>query len=179
MRHTFPILMLVPFALAGMVVAPAAQSSVSIQAEMLKDWTGLKDTMDKIANEMPEDKFTFKSTPAQRDYGEQITHIAQANLGILRAVGGNTPAPTIDTKVTGKAATIKAMDASFDYGTALLKEQTDQTILQPVQNPPRFLGPSTRARIFTFLIGHTWDIYGQMAVYLRLNGLVPPASQRP
>jgi hypothetical protein len=42
-----------------------------------------------------------------------------------------------------------------------------------------FGGPSTRARVVFFVIGHTWDIYGQMAVYLRLNGLVPPASQRP
>ena len=42
-----------------------------------------------------------------------------------------------------------------------------------------FLGPSTRARVVYFAMGHTWDTYGQMAVYLRLNGLVPPASQRP
>jgi uncharacterized damage-inducible protein DinB len=41
------------------------------------------------------------------------------------------------------------------------------------------MGPSTRARIYAFLIGHTQDTYGQMVVYLRLNGLVPPASQRP
>ena len=40
-------------------------------------------------------------------------------------------------------------------------------------------GPSTRARVFSSLIGRTWDIYGQMAVYLQLNGGVPPASQRP
>jgi len=71
------------------------------------------------------------------------------------------------------------MDASFDYGIAVLKELNDQTILQPAAMPPGFLGPSSRARMFTFLIGHTWDIYGQMAVYLRLNGVVPPASVRP
>jgi hypothetical protein len=45
--------------------------------------------------------------------------------------------------------------------------------------PPPFLGPSSRARVFYGLIGHTQDIYGQMVVYLRLNGVVPPASQRP
>jgi len=47
-----------------------------------------------------------------------------------------------------------------------------------IQGPP-WMGPSTRARIFAFMIGHTQDTYGQMVVYLRLNGLVPPASQRP
>ena len=179
MKHMFLISATALAVWAGIINNPAAQPSLSIQAEMLKDWTGLKDTMDKIAREMPEDKFGYKSTPAQRSYAEQITHIAQANMGLLQSIGGRAPAPTVDLKATGKTAAIQAMDASFDYGTALLKEQTDQTMLQAAQNPPRFLGPSTRARIFTFLIGHTWDIYGQMAVYLRLNGLVPPASQRP
>jgi hypothetical protein len=41
----------------------------------------------------------------------------------------------------------------------------------------RLLGPSTRARLFWFLLGHSMDIYGQMVVYLRLNGIVPPASR--
>jgi len=81
--------------------------------------------------------------------------------------------------VVTRPAAIKAMDDSFDYGTALIKEQTDQTMLQAAPMAPRFLGASSRARIVYFLIGHTWDIYGQMAVYLRLNGKVPPASQRP
>jgi uncharacterized damage-inducible protein DinB len=157
---------------------PAAQG-VSIQAETLKDWTSLKTTMDKIAGAMPEDKFTFKSTPAQRDFGEQIMHVAGANVRFLGLVGGKAVAPKFDPKTTGKAAVIKALDDSFDYGTALLNEQTDQTMLEGIANPPAFLGPSTRARAFTFLMSHAWDIYGQMAVYLRLNGVVPPASVRP
>ena len=63
------------------------------------------------------------------------------------------------------------------YGTAILRDQTDQTMMQTVYAP--FLGASSRARVVTFLIGHTWDLYGQLAVYLRLQGHVPPASQRP
>ena len=72
----------------------------------------------------------------------------------------------------------QALDDSFDYGAAILKPQTDETLMQSVTSAPKFLGPSSRARIIGFLVGHTWDIYGQMAVYLRLNGRVPPASQR-
>jgi uncharacterized damage-inducible protein DinB len=158
---------------------PAVAQTVSIQAELLKDWSDLKITMDKIANEMPEDKYDFKPTPAQQSFGERTAHIAQVNVGLLGTLGGKTTKPMIDSKATSKAAAIKAMDDSFDYGTAVIKEQNDQTMLQAVAMPPRFLGPSSRARIVYFLIGHTWDIYGQMAVYLRLNGHVPPASQRP
>ena len=41
------------------------------------------------------------------------------------------------------------------------------------------IGTTSRIRLFYLLVGHAWDIYGQMAVYLRLNGITPPASQRP
>lgn len=157
---------------------PAAQTP-SIQGEMMKDWNDLKGTMAKIAGAMPEDKFKVKPTEPQRDYGQQILHVAQVNFKILQAVGAKTPAPNINLKATTKADILKAMDDSFDFGTAILKEQTDQTMLMPAAMPPGFMGPSSRARIFTFLIGHTWDIYGQMAVYLRLNGVTPPASVRP
>ena len=52
-------------------------------------------------------------------------------------------------------------------------------MLQIIQTN-QYLGPSlSKARVIYFLIGHTWDIYGQMVVYLRLNGVTPPASQRP
>ena len=81
-------------------------------------------------------------------------------------------------KATTKAAMIKQMTDSFDYGAALLKE-FDNTTIQGTVTQPFGMGPATRARVFFFLVGHTQDTYGQMAVYLRLNGGVPPASQRP
>ena len=160
-------------------VQPVAAQSVSLKGEILADWTSLKDTMHKIADEMPADKWTAKPTPPQQTFGERVMHVATANVGFLGGLGGKAPKPTLDPKVTTKAAALKAMDDSFDYGIALLKEETDQSIVQPVASPPRFLGPSSHARIYSFLVGHAWDIYGQLAVYLRVNGHVPPASQRP
>jgi uncharacterized damage-inducible protein DinB len=154
-----------------------AQSG-TLNAELLKDWTDQKTTMMKIAEAMPEEKFSYKSTPPQRDYGQQILHVAGGNVMYLRFFGGKAAPPTINRSATSKAEILKALADSFDYGTSLIKEQTDQSMMQVVQTN-QFLGPSSRARVIYFLIGHTWDIYGQMAVYLRLNGVVPPASQRP
>jgi uncharacterized damage-inducible protein DinB len=170
----------VAFGFISLFAASRAQTQdVSLQAEVLKDWLALKETMHKIAAEMPADKYSFRPTEGQQTFGERTVHIASVNVFLLSALGGAaTQKPTIDPKVTTKDAAIKALDDSFDYGAALLKQQTDQTLLQPVASPPKFLGPSSRARIVTFLVGHTWDIYGQLAVYLRLNGHVPPASQR-
>jgi uncharacterized damage-inducible protein DinB len=161
----------------GGAQTPAAQGA-SVQAEILKDWAALKDTMHKIAAEMPADKYSFKPTPGQQSFGERTVHVANANVYFLGLLGGNAAKPTIDPKATTKEAALKALDDSFDYGSELLKQQTDETLRQLVASPPKFMGPSTRTRIMTFLVGHTWDAYGQMAVYLRLNGGVPPASQK-
>jgi hypothetical protein len=156
---------------------PAAQSA-TLNAELLKDWTDQKALMMKIADAMPEEKFSYKSTPPQRDFGQQILHVAGGNVMYLQFFGGKAAAPTINRAATAKAPILKALSDSFDYGTALIKEQTDQSMMQTVQTN-QYLGVSSRARVIYFLLGHTWDIYGQMAVYLRLNGVVPPASQRP
>jgi len=138
----------------------------------------LRPVMMAIASAMPEDKFSYKSTPAQRDYGQQIMHVATGNMAYLRFFGGKAPAPAFDRNARSKAEILQALAASFDFGDALIREQTDESMLQIVQTN-QFLGPSSKARVIYFLIGHTWDIYGQMAVYLRLNGIVPPRSDRP
>jgi uncharacterized damage-inducible protein DinB len=175
MRQMLHTLVLATAALA--LTASTALAQATIHGDLMKDWAGQKDTLVKIAGAMPEDKFGFKPTPAQRSYGEQVLHIAQVNMMLLATLGAKTPAPTVNLKATTKADTIKAMTDSLDYGTAIIKEFDNKTIQDTVQ--AMFLGPSTRARILFFLIAHTQDIYGQMAVYLRLNGVVPPASQRP
>jgi uncharacterized damage-inducible protein DinB len=177
MRRVFHMLALIAVTVALATATPAAQNA-SLQGDFLKDWAGQKDMLAKIADAMPEAKYGFKATPAQRSYGEHVMHIAQINMMLLQAFGSKAPAPQINMKATSKADVMKAMADSFDYGTAILKEQTDQTMAGTIQGPP-WMGPSTRARMIAFLIGHTQDTYGQMVVYLRLNGLVPPASQRP
>jgi hypothetical protein len=164
---------------AALVVlaASSAFAQAGVKDEVQNDWTRIKDTMMKISAAMPEDKLGFKATPAQRSYSEQILHVAGANVNFLKALGGSTAVPTLNLKATSKADILKALEASFDYGTALIGEQTDASMMQKVEVP--FIGASTKPRVFYFLSGHAWDIYGQLAVYLRLNGLVPPASVRP
>jgi uncharacterized damage-inducible protein DinB len=163
-----------------LATVPAVAQAPSIQDGALQDWTRLKDTMMKISDAMPEEKFSYKATPAERTFGEQILHVAEANVNQMGRFGSNAARPTINMKATAKADILKALADSFDFGTAALKAQTDQTMLQQAESTrfDRFMGPSTKARVVYYVIGHTWDIYGQMVVYLRLNGITPPASQR-
>ena len=155
-------------------VAPAAQGAVL--SDLLKDWQEQKDSLMKLADAMPEDKFGFKSTPAQRSYGEHIMHAALVNVDLLKLVGGRAAAPTFTAEsAKTKGDILAALAASYDFGTALLNEQTEATIGQT--QDASWLGTSTRARMFWTLLSHSMDVYGQMAVYLRLNGIVPPASR--
>jgi len=162
---------------AAPAAAPApAPGGAAVRADLIKDWERQKATLLAIADAMPEDKFGFKSTPAQRSYAEQIMHVATVNVDILKLVGGQAPPPTFTAEsAKTKADILKALGESYDHGIALLNEQTDASITGTVE--AAFLGPSTRARVFWFLLGHSMDIYGQLAVYLRLNGIVPPASR--
>lgn len=160
--------------------APQASAPVAGQAtvrgDLLKDWQDQKDTMLKIADAMPEDKFGYKSTPPQRSFGEQVMHAASVNVDMLKLVGGKAAAPTFSSQsIKTKADILKALAESYDCGTTLLNEQTDATINETAD--AAWLGAATRARIFWVLLAHSMDIYGQMAVYLRLNGIVPPASR--
>jgi uncharacterized damage-inducible protein DinB len=161
---------------AIIVVAAAAPAfaQATIHGDLTNDWAGQKALLVALANAMPEDKYGFKPTPAQRSFGQHVLHIAEVNVMLTKALGGKTPEPAINLKATTKADMIKAMSDAFDYGAKVIAEFNNTTIQETIQAP--FMGPSTRARIMFFLNGHTQDTYGQMAVYLRLNGLTPPAS---
>src|SRR5438477_342626 len=146
---------------------PAAQTT-TLSADVMKDWKAQKETMMSIAAAMPEEKFGYKSTPAQRSWGEQILHVAGGNIFLMRFLGGKAPAPAVNTadmvvfglKASTKAEYLKALGDSFDYGEAVLKEFSDTSLTETIKGPP-WMGPSTRVRMLYDAIAHCQDIYGQ------------------
>ena len=141
---------------------------------------GPRDLGVNAADPMPANKFGYKSTPGQRSYGEQIMHVVQGNQQVAGMLGAKTPAPAINLKAATKAEVMTALRQTMDYWEVVLKEFTDQQLNERVATPPSsYLGPSaSRLRLVYASIAHSLDIYGQMVVYLRLNGIVPPASRR-
>jgi hypothetical protein len=106
-------------------------------------------------------------------------HVVNIDIKLISTLGGKTPAPTVNPKASSKAEVIAALNTSMDYGAAVLKEFNDQQLSERVASLP-FMGPTvSRLRIAYFSISHSQDIYGQLAVYLRLNGVTPPRSVRP
>ena len=163
----------------------AAGQRATLSTDVVKDWNAQRATMMRIAEAMPEDKFGYRATPAERSWGEQILHVAGGNVFPMKFLNGKTQAPTINAadlvvfglKASTKAEYLKALNDSFDNGEAALKEFSEAALTDTVQGPP-WMGPSTRVRMIYDAISHCQDIYGQLAVYLRLNRVVPPASRR-
>jgi uncharacterized damage-inducible protein DinB len=160
--------------------APAATACTTVACDIQGDWEFNRQGFVGIVNAMPEDKFGFKPTPAQESFAERVMHIVNIDVKLLSTLGGKTPAPMIkNPKATAKADVVAALNQSMDYGAALLKEFNDQQLSERVTSLP-FMGPTvSRLRVAYFSIAHTQDIYGQLAVYLRLNGVTPPRSVRP
>ena len=165
-------------------VEHAVAQTATLSGDLLADWRQQKQRMMGIAEAMPEEAFSFKPTDAQRTYAEQILHIAGANVYLMQHLGDAAAAPDVDTtdftvfglSATSKAAVLEALGAGYDYGIAVLQEFSDEQLLETVAGP-RYLGNVTRVKMAYFTLSHAMDIYGQMAVYLRLNGVIPPASR--
>jgi uncharacterized damage-inducible protein DinB len=162
----------------GRGAPPAAPTITTLAGDVQADWTIHKDLLVNAADAMPADKFGYKPTPAQRSYGEQIMHVVGADQSVVGMLGGKTPAPAINLKAATKAEVMTALRQSMDYWEVVLKEFTDQQLNERVATPPDFGTSASRLRLFYLSITHSLDIYGQMVVYLRLNGIVPPASRR-
>ena len=154
---------------------PAAPTITTLAGDVQADWAIHKDLLVNAADAMPADKFGYKPTPAQRSYGEQIMHVVGADQSVVGMLGGKTPAPAINLKAATKAEVMTALRQSMDYWEVVLKEFTDQQLNERVAGGG---GSASRLRLVYMSIAHSLDIYGQMVVYLRLNGIVPPASRR-
>ena len=137
-------------------------------------------------NAMPADKYDFAPSQAifkpeqvtkyetVRTFGQMVGHVAQANYYFYSAVGGGKP--TVDVKaigsMTSKDDLVKALAASFAYGHQQIATLTAANAFASVKDD------QTKASMVAFGIAHGFDHYGQLVEYLRMNGIVPPASQK-
>jgi hypothetical protein len=151
--------------------AVAQQAGDPVAADLLKDWEAQKTRMVALAEAMPAEKYDFKATPPQRTFGEQLHHLAQVHVNMLKGLDplGTVPVPSLGPGYD-RATVIEALNEAYDYGSAVLRASAGQ-LAEPA-------GERTRARAVWMAMGNAMNHYGQCVVYLRLNDIVPPASRR-
>ena len=128
------------------------------------------------AEQMPADKFGFHPTPDQWTFGKIVAHVAQANDHVC-AMLTNEPAPdgTTVSEVSPKEALTAALKASFDYCAKALDVLQDSQLGDTITYFGGVKKP--RARALVELTDDLEDHYSQMAMYLRLNGTLPPSAK--
>ncbi len=136
---------------------------------------------------MPDEKFNFAPSPSMgefkgvRTFADQAKHVAAVNYMLGAAILGEKPPVELKNEsapdsVKTKADTVKFVKDSFAYAHKALGALNQDNIHSLVQIP---WGPQkdTRAALALIMLEHPWDHYGQMVEYLRMNGIVPPASR--
>jgi hypothetical protein len=128
------------------------------------------------AEAMPADKYSYRSTPETRTFGQLILHVAQFNNLMCSRVSGMTPPDIKSVKDTDTKETLVAtVKGSFDFCTTALDGLDDSTLGMSAGK----MGPMTMSRGSALvLLGEDWfDHYSTMAIYLRVNGILPPSAK--
>jgi uncharacterized damage-inducible protein DinB len=199
-RHLF-----LPLATAAMLATMVAPSSVSAQSRppaappvdstMIKERANFllfvanqRRTIVDAAAAMPADKYGFAPTNGEfanvRTFSKQVRHLAATNYILAAAaLGERPPADAGDEQgpdsVVTKAQHLAYLRGSFDALERAARAIGDRTIpvgsspISPMQG-----GTATRTALISEAMTHAYDHYGQMVVYLRMNGVIPPASRR-
>jgi DinB superfamily len=144
------------------------------------------------AEAMPADKYNYR--PAQgnyggvypgygpkelRTFGEQVKHVACSNFGFSAELDRKTPPPDCDKGGPSPAKTRDELIAYLHDSFKALKKSLgaidQKNMFDPIEGP--YAGPNTRLGLASVCVWHVADHYGQLVLYMRLNGIVPPASR--
>jgi uncharacterized damage-inducible protein DinB len=166
--------------------AQSSQQPATVASTVDREISTVEKLIVEAAEAMPDDKFNFSpeglNIPGSeykgvRTFAVQVRHIATSNYFIWAPLtgekmpeglkDGNSP-----ENLKGKAEIIAFLKTSFALGHRAAASLTTENMLQ---NPGS--SKSTRLYLATFGVAHAYDHYGQIVEYLRMNGIVPPASR--
>ena len=159
---------------------PAAPKPPDSASKVLLDsWNDIARKLTAMAEDMPEDKYDFKPNPAQRSFREQLLHAAGANYYFIYPAKGLEPPKGGDPKAADyatKAAVVEFVKKAFGEGAALIQSKGDAGLNDLLVDP--FAKQQARFSDFAWgFIEHSGEHYGQLVVYYRAAGLVPPESR--
>lgn len=159
---------------------PAPEKTVA--GSLNEIWTDMEQSFIALADAMPEDKWNFKPTQGAftdvRTFGEQVKHVACANEAWAKKLRGEKPPGRCDlggpNAAKSKAETMAYLKDSFRMMDEGIAATNAGNMFTPLRGP---YGGDNRMAVLEYALWHATDHYGQLVVYLRMNGIVPPASR--
>lgn len=175
---------------AGLLVTPAHAQDMAKQGAapkpapsaseaVLEHWNDVGRKLIAMAEDFPDDKYDFKPTPAVGTFAQRLIHAAHANEFFINALQGQKMPEMADPKrdqFKTKSDVVAFVKKSFAEGAAAIKVKGDKGMSDLVVDP--FENKQTRISDFAYgFVEHSGEIYGQLTVYYRVAGLVPPESR--
>lgn len=159
--------------------AVAAKPVPSVSQAVLQNWNEIGRKLIAMAEDFPANKYDYKPTPSVGSFAQRMIHAAAANYFFTNlAMGKKAPAeedPKRD-QFKSKADIVSYVKKSFADGAVAIKSKGDRGMSALIVDP--FSNQQTRVSDFAYgLIEHSGEIYGQLTVYYRMAGLVPPESR--
>jgi hypothetical protein len=170
---------------AAAVPQAKADQKPTFSAVYDRTLSGIEREIVPAAEAMPDDKFNFAPTQGEfkgvRTYAQQIKHIAAVNYMLGAAILSEKPPVELGGEsgpdnITSKADVVKFLKESFTYLHKALNSIDESNVLGQVQSPFG-ANKASRLGLATIALSHPFDHYGQMVEYLRMNGIIPPASR--
>jgi uncharacterized damage-inducible protein DinB len=147
-----------------------------LSAEVRRDYQTVRDYFIRAAEKMPEADYGFKPSPDVRTFGQQVAHVADDQYNLCAPAKGetrNAAYQQIEHTLSTKADLVAALRAAFAYCDGAYDALTDA-------GGTAMVGAGkarTRFGMLNWNLWHTWEHYGNVVVYLRMKGLVPPSSE--
>jgi uncharacterized damage-inducible protein DinB len=165
------------FAMPAAAHAQSAQDPSPVMDALRQVSQRFQQNLVGSAKEMPADKYSYKPTDKQRTFGALMLHVAMSNEFMCSAISGQPQPKGAQLSATSpKDALVTRLEKSFSYCSEVLAKVNDSGLDQQVP----FFGNRKVSRATAVLgLAEDWaDHYGHAAMYLRLNGMLPPSAQR-
>lgn len=157
----------------------AAKPAGSPSQALLEQWNDVGRKLIAMAEDFPEDKYDYKPVSSVRSFAERLIHAAHANEIFIAVALGQKAPPDEDPKrdqFKTKGGVVTFVKKSFADGAAAIKIKGDKGLPALVTDP--FSHERTRIGDFAYgFVEHSGEIYGQLTVYYRVAGMVPPESR--
>src|SRR5579864_124760 len=153
--------------------APSASQAV------LSQWNEIGRKLIAMAEDFPEDKYDFKPVPAERSFAEQLLHVSASMYYFTDPAQGQKPRYPDDPKRDGlktKAEIVAFVKKCVEDGAALIKAKGDKGMSE-LTTDPESKQQLQISDLAYGLVEHSGEHYGQLVVYYRVAGLVPPESR--
>ena len=153
-----------------------AQDANPISANMKQSWTNIRDLLTRMADKMPAEDYRFKPTPEMQDFGQRVAHVIGFNMRACAQMMGHENNLNLGT-APSRAEVVAAMKQANAECDGVFNTLTDAELVKMV--PAGRGGERLKLALLQGnVLEHSQEMYGYLAVYLRLKGIVPPSSDR-